>query len=101
MVSLLGAPTTQPHCANRLCIAVRPAPIIGDPPAKKKCAPIYELPNKSTGRSGHFATAIAFSLLEGLLALVHALLQASIGQQDLDNRSKLAWATAPDRTRLI
>ena len=41
-------------------------------------------------QSGHFATAVAFSLLEGLLELVQVFLQGPIGQQDLDNRSDLA-----------
>ena len=47
-------------------------------------------------RSGHFATAVAFSLFETLLELAQALLQASIGQQDLDNGSKLAWTATAD-----
>jgi hypothetical protein len=47
-------------------------------------------------RSGHFATAVAFSLFETLLELAQALLQASIGKQDLDNGSKFWWPVAPD-----
>jgi hypothetical protein len=47
-------------------------------------------------RSVHFATAVAFSLFETLLELAQALLQASMGQQDLDNWSKLEWTVAPD-----
>ena len=47
-------------------------------------------------QSGHFATAVAFSLFETVLELAQALLQASMGQQDLDNGSKLAWMVAPD-----
>jgi hypothetical protein len=47
-------------------------------------------------QSSHFATAVAFSLFETLAHLAQALLQASIGQHDLDNVSKLAWMAAPN-----
>jgi hypothetical protein len=47
-------------------------------------------------RSGHFATAVAFSPFETLADLAQASLQAFIGQQDLDNVTKLAWTAARD-----
>ena len=67
----------------------------GSPPSRKNVR-LFMNCLGAQDRSGHFATAVAFSLFETLLELAQALLQASIGQQDLDNGSKLAWTATAD-----
>ncbi len=64
-------------------------PPIRDSQLKKMCAHLHL-------RSGHFATVVAFSLFQTSMELAQALLQASIGQQGLDNGSKLGWTAAPN-----
>ncbi|HEX3497301.1 MAG TPA: hypothetical protein VHT02_09070, partial [Methylocella sp.] len=73
-----------------------PRRIICDSPHQKNVRSFMNSLIGMQDRSGHFATAVAFSLFETLAHLAQALLQASTGQQDRDNVTKLAWTAAPN-----
>jgi hypothetical protein len=65
------------------------------PHIKKMCF-IDEQLNRDKGSEWPFCNSGVFSLFETLAHLAQALLQASTGQQDRDNVTKLAWTAAPN-----
>jgi hypothetical protein len=96
-----GLSRAAPRGIQRLAITrapsfLIPAQNVSRLPPSRKNVRLFMNCLGAQDRSGHFATAVAFSLFETLLELAQALLQASIGQQDLDNGSKLAWTATAD-----